>query len=196
MMFRDLVEKARSYRRFYASHTIADETLLDMIDIARITPSAANRQPIRYFYSNTALINEKIFPCLNWAGYLLDWEGPAEDERPSAYIMILTDSQFSSQVSFDQGIVAQTIQLSATERGLGACMIASFDKNKLKKAVDLPSDYEILLVIAIGKPNEKVVLLPVPMDGSIQYFRDDQSIHYVPKRKLEDVIVSSQTRDR
>ena len=182
-MFKDLVKRARSFRRFDNSHIICLETLHDIIDTAHWTPSAANRQPIGFFISNEKSKNDEIFPCLAWAAYLTDWQGPEPHEQPTAYIILFTDNQFAPHVNYDLGIIAQTIQLAATEKELGACMIASFDKNKLKKIVNLPEDNVILLVIALGKPVEKVVLEEVDRDASIKYYRDEQGVHHVPKKK-------------
>jgi nitroreductase len=187
-MFKDLVKKTRSYRRYDNTYEIADEVLMDLIDTARLTASAANRQPIKYLISNKKEHNDKIFPCLGWAGYLQDWAGPTTKEQPSAYIILFTEMQFSPHLSFDPGIVAQTIMLAAADKDLGSCMIASVNKNKLKKVVNLALEYEVLLVIAIGKPNETIVLEDVGADGSIMYWRDENSTHYVPKRKLQDIV--------
>jgi nitroreductase len=187
-MFKDLVKKARSYRRFDHFYKIADDILFDIIDTARLTPSAANRQPIKYIVTNEPIKNEEVFPHLRWAAYLQDWEGPAKDERPTAYIVLLADSQFTQHVNFDPGIVAQTIQLAAAEYDIGACMIASFDKNKLKRVFNLDDNTDILLVIALGKPNETIILKDIDSNESIKYYRDEQDRHHVPKRKLSDLI--------
>ncbi len=187
-MFKDLVKKARSVRRFINDYRIEDEVIYDILDTARLTPSAANRQPVKFFISNNQDLNNKIFPCVGWAGYLQDWVGPEPEERPSAYIILFTEMQFAPHLSIDPGIIAQTIMLAAAEKELGSCMIASVNKNKLKKIVHLPLEYEILLVMALGKPNETVVLEEVDETGSIKYWRDDKGIHHVPKRKLDDLI--------
>ena len=187
-MFKELVEKSRSYRRFDNSYLVSNEALIDIIDTARITPSAANRQPLKYIISNKKKHNDKIFPCLGWAGYLSDWNGPEALEQPTAYIILYSDKQFAPYLNFDPGIVAQTIMLSASEKGLGGCMIASFDKSRLRKAVNLSTEYEIILVIAIGKPTETVMLEEIGEDGSIKYWRDEKGNHHVPKRKLEDIL--------
>jgi nitroreductase len=187
-MFKDLVKKTRSIRRFDNRHKISDEIIYDIIDTARLTPSAANRQPVKFFISNNQELNDKIFPCIGWAGYLQDWVGPKPEERPSSYIVLFTEMQFAPHLNVDPGIIAQTIMLAAAEKDLGACMIASINKNKLKKIIKLPLEFEILLVIALGKPAETVVLEEVDETGSIKYWRDDKGIHHVPKRKLEDLI--------
>jgi len=187
-MFKDLVRKTRSYRRFDNTVQITEEMLKDIIDTARLTPSAANRQPIKYLVSNKKEINDKIFPCLGWAAYLTEWAGPTRKEQPSAYIILYSDMQFTPHLNVDPGIVAQTILLAATEKGLGGCMIASFDKKKLKRAVHLGLEYEFILVIALGKPTEEIVLEDVGEDGSIMYWRDENDVHHVPKRKLEEMV--------
>jgi nitroreductase len=189
MTLRDLVLKNRSYRRFHQD-AIDLETLKELVDLARLSASGANRQPLKYVLSCDAETNNKIFPCTRWAGYLSDWPGPAEGERPTAYVVILGDSEVSKSVGCDHGIAAQSIMLGATERGLGGCMIGSIDRATLRAELNIPERYEILLVLALGKPKEKVVLEDVGPDGDIKYYRDKQDAHHVPKRALEDIILS------
>lgn len=90
----------------------------------------------------------------------------------------------------DHGIAAQSILLGATELGLGGCMIGSIKREELRENLNIPEHLEILLVLAIGKPKEKVVIEPVAAEGNIKYWRDDQQTHHVPKRSLEDIIVN------
>jgi len=187
-MFKELVKKARSYRRFDSSFEISEEMLTDIVDTARMTPSAANRQPLKYMISNRKEINDKIFQCLGWAGYLQDWTGPTPKEQPTAYIVLFADMQFTPHLNMDPGIAAQTIMLAAAEKSLGACMIASINKSKLKKILRLALECEVLLVIALGKPNETVVLENIGEDGSIKYWRDEKSVHHVPKRALSEIL--------
>ena len=189
-MIRDLIIKNRSYRRFYQDAVIDRGILEELIDLARLSPSAANKQPLKYILSCNKRKNNQIFPNLAWAGYLTDWGGPAEDERPTAYIIMLCDTEISKSVSADQGIAAQSILLGAVEKGLGGCIIASIHKQEIRKALDIPRKYEILLVIAIGEPKETVVLETVGAEGDIKYWRDKDSVHHVPKRKLKDIILS------
>ena len=133
--------------------------------------------------------NNLIFPTLKWAGYLADWPGPAEGERPSAYIVILGDKDIVPQTGVDHGIAAQNILLGATEKGLGGCMIASIDRKQLRRGLEIPDRYDILLVIALGKPKETVVLETVGPDGDIKYWRDEDGVHHVPKRSLGEIII-------
>lgn len=187
-MFKDLVLKNRSYRRFYQDVPVSEETLRELVDLARCTASGANRQPLKYILSCDPAKNALIFPLLGFAGQLPDWHGPVEGERPAAYIIILLDTEIAKQTT-DHGIAAQTILLGATEKGLGGCMHGSAKKPEMMKALNIPEKYEILLVISLGKPKEKVVLETVGPDGKTSYWRDKDQVHHVPKRKLEDIII-------
>jgi nitroreductase len=188
-MFKDLVEKNRSYRRFYADYAIERNTLKELVDLARLSASAANRQPLKYILSCEKNKNDLIFPTLTWAGYLKDWRGPAEGERPSAYIVMVVDTEITKNYWCDPGIAAQNILLGATEKGLGGCIFASVKRDELRLALKIEEKYEILYVLAIGKPKEKVVLETVGSEGDIKYWRDSQGVHHVPKKPLKDIII-------
>ncbi len=188
-MLADLVRRNRSFRRFDDRETISRETLRELVDLARLSASGANMQPLKYILSCAPQRDEKVFPCLAWAGYLKDWDGPAEGERPSAYIVILGDKEIRSSFGIDAGIAAQSILLGAVEKGLGGCMIGSITGDELRDALDIPERYQILLVIALGKPSETVVLQETGPDGDIKYWRDEQGVHHVPKRSLDEIIV-------
>jgi len=189
-MLKDLILKNRSYRRFYEDFRIECETLKELVDLARLSASAANLQPLKYILSCDPEKNSLIFPHLKWAGYLKDWPGPQEGERPSAYIIILGDTEIAENFGCDHGIAAQSILLGATEKGLGGCIIGSVDRESLRKVLNIPERYEILLVIALGKPKEKVVIEEVGPDGDIKYWRDEKGVHHVPKRRLEEIILT------
>jgi nitroreductase len=188
-MFKSLVLKNRSYRRFHQDEPISRGSLRELVDLARLSASAANRQPLKYFLSCEPGQNAIIFPYLGWAGYLKDWDGPVEGERPSAYIVMLGDKTISANFGCDHGIAAQSILLGAAENGLGGCMIGSVRKPELAHSLRIPDNYEILLVIALGKPKETVVIEPLGPDGDIKYWRDAQAVHHVPKRALDDIII-------
>jgi len=188
-VLKDVVLRCRSYRRFAGDHIIDEDTMLDMIDHARLTASAANRQPLKYIFSVDPGINGRIFDTIKWAGYLPEWDGPVESERPTGYVIILGDRDVSENFFFDHGISGQTLMIAAAERGLGGCMILAFDRDELRSIFDLSDRYDILLVLALGKPVEKVVIEEIDPDDDIKYYRDPDGVHHVPKRKLSDLIV-------
>jgi nitroreductase len=188
-MIKDLIKKNRACRRYYEDFEIKRETLEELVDLARLSASAANRQPLKYILSCEKDKNDLIFPTLAWAGYLKDWPGPAEGERPSAYIVMLNDIEIIKNYWCDPGIAAQSILLGATEKGLGGCIFASVKRDEMRLALKIKERYEILYVLAIGKPKEKVVLETIGPEGDIKYWRDSQGVHHVPKRPLKEIII-------
>ncbi len=188
MNFRELILKNRSCRRFFESQTVEKAVLLDLIDFARLSPSGANLQPLKYIISNEPSINSQIFENLAWAGYLKDWPGPENGERPAAYIIILGDTEISKNFGCDHGIAAQSILLGATEKGLGGCMIGSIRRDRLRQKLQISHQYEILMVIALGKPKEEIIIEHAE-SGDIKYWRDEQGRHHVPKRSLDEIVV-------
>jgi len=191
MNIRELLTKNRTYRRFYNEVKISDDQLLEMIEMTRLSASAANLQPLKFKISYEALLNEQIFSTLKWAGYLPDWEGPIESERPVGYIIIFNDNDISKKSDIDVGIVSQAILLKATEMGFGGCMFGAIDKSKLSQILSIKNTekYSIKLVIALGKPKEIVKLIDSKINKSIKYYRDKKNIHYVPKREMVDVLI-------
>jgi nitroreductase len=188
-MLEEFVRRNRSYRRFDESFVVSRQTLLELVDLARLSASGANRQPLKYILSSDPETNARVFPHLAWAGYLADWPGPREGERPSAYIIALLDTAIAKSAGVDHGIAAQSILLGATERGLGGCIIASVQRQGLGEALSIDPRYEILLVLALGKPVEQVLVEPVGADGDIRYWRDEEGRHHVPKRSLDDIVL-------
>ncbi len=189
-MLRELVLKNRSYRRFDQSKPITKEVLLSFIDLARNSASGRNLQTLKYFISFDSETNAKIYPTLLWAGYLKDWDGPAEGERPSGYVIITEDTLIGKNLVHDQGIAAQTILLAAVEKGYGGCMIYSVKRNDLADALNIPTYLDIVLVIALGVPVEQVVLDNLQSKGDIKYWRDENQVHHVPKRELKDIVIN------
>jgi len=187
-MIAELIKRNRSFRRFYQNVEITENELLEMVENARLTPSGRNAQTLRYVLLHTPDKNALIFPTLAWAGYLTDWEGPEEGERPAAYIVILNDDTLSKTYFCDHGIASMAILLTAVEKGYGGCILGAVDRDALRIALNIPEQYSIVQVIALGKPAETVVIEPMA-DGNIKYWRDQQGVHHVPKRSLEDIII-------
>lgn len=189
MAIKDLILKNRSYRRFYQDVEISKAEILAFIDMARLSPSARNAQPLKYYISNEADSNAKIFPSLAWAGYLKDWPGPEEGERPSAYIVVMVDKTISENYYCDHGIATQSILLGAVEKGYGGCIIAAVKKAELRDVLQIPENLEILHVIALGKPKEEVVIEKIEGDN-FKYWRDENLVHHVPKRGIEELVIN------
>ncbi len=186
-MLKDLILKNRSYRRFYQDKEISLDQLSELVDLARLSPSARNAQPLKYILSNTPEMNNVVFKHLSWAGYLQSWNGPEEGERPSAYIIMVNDTSISSNFFSDNGIASQSILLGAVEKGLGGCIIGSVERLQLQRELNIPSQFKIVQVIALGVPKEEVVV--EELDKDHKYWRDIKEVHHVPKRSLSDIIL-------
>ena len=193
--FFDLVKQNRSCRRFDNSHKIDTTVLEQLVDLARHCASAANMQPLKYILCNDEDKNSDIYDCLGWAAYLKDWKGPVKEERPAAYIVIAGDCRISKNFWCDHGIAAQTMLLGARTMGLAGCMFGAINIKKLKAALNIADHFEIKLVIALGKPVEEVCIDDLGEDGSIKYWRDENKVHHVPKRKLSDLIAGTWKTD-
>lgn len=189
-MLRELVLKNRTYRRFFQAEKIERQTIMELIDLARLSSSGGNLQAIKYIVSNEESKNERVFKYLKWAGYLKDWGGPKEGEKPSAYIILLLDKNISANCFWDHGIACQSILLGAVEKGLGGCMFGAVDKEGLRAEFQIPAQYDILVAIALGMPKEIVELEEMGENGDVKYWRDEKEIHHVPKRKLEDMVLN------
>jgi nitroreductase len=188
MTLKELVLKTRSYRRFEESHQIDIKLIEDLIDLARLSASGANRQPLKYLIYNTPEECKRIFPYLAWAGYLTEWQGPDKGERPTAYIVILGDKSITDVFGVDHGIASQSIMLGAVEAGLGGCMIASIKRQELSEELNIPDRFEVLMVLALGKPVEKVIIDDIK-ENDVKYWRDSSGSHHVPKRGIKELIV-------
>ncbi len=185
MEIRDLIEKTRSYRRFDNTAPLSRETLLDILDASRLTPSGANLQSIRYLPvtapDEVGFITEKV----KWAAYLTDWQGPSEGEAPTAWVLLLSPSEKAAPM-IDLGITAQTILLSATALGYGGCMFLSIDRPAIAERLGVRDDMRIDLAIALGKPSEEVLLTEIGAGDDLRYYRDGNDRHVVPKLSLSD----------
>ena len=187
----EIIQKTRTYRRFDASKPVEPGTVANLIDLGRLGGSARNCQPWQYLIITAANHCEVVFPYLGWAGYLSDWKGPVESERPTAYILCyLNKSRLTGSVQeaiFDLGIATQNMLLGATSVGLGGCRIGAYSP-KLAEVFPQADHLELHHVIALGVPVEKVVIEECT-DNNIKYWRDTEQVHHVPKRTLADILL-------
>jgi nitroreductase len=189
--FLDLVRRTRSIRRFHQDRPVDLATLRGLIELARLSASGGNQQPLKYILSGAPAVNARIFPCLRWAAHLKDWRGPSDGERPAAYIVMLADTAIRTDCDRDLGIAAQSILLGAAATGLGGCMLVPADRRELERVLQPPPGLEMRLVIALGRPGEQVVIDPLPPGGDTRYWRDAAGVHHVPKRSLAEITVAA-----
>ena len=188
-MLKDLLIKNRSYRRFYQKERVSIDTLRELVGVTRYCASGRNAQSLKYVIVNSESWCEEIFRTLAWAGYLTDWQGPEEGEKPAAYIIQLNDKDISTNYFCDDGISAQSILLCAVEQGLGGCILRAFNRARIKEIIDMPENMDIIQVIALGKPKEEVIIEDIE-NGDFKYWRDENQVHHVPKRTLKEILIS------
>ena len=187
-MLKELLQKNRSYRRFFQNVRLTEAELRELVGLTRYCASGRNAQALRYRAVVDKKTCEQVFHTLAWAGYLKDWPGPEEGERPSAYLIQLLDTSIVENCLCDDGIQAQTILLGAVEKGYGGCIIKAFKNDALREILQLPEHLKIMYVLALGKPKETVVLEDMK-DGDFRFWREPDGSHHVPKRPLEDLLV-------
>ncbi len=183
-----IYEKITSRRtiRKYAQKDIPPEILRKCVDAARLSPSGANRQPLKYIVINDQTLAKEVFTTLKWAGYLPDYE-PSEHEMPRAYIVITLDKSIHESPGHDAGIAAMSISMVAYDEGIGSCILGAVDREKLKTILKVPNGLDIILVIALGYPAESPIADKMK-DGDTKYWLDKNRVLHVPKRSLEEVL--------
>lgn len=192
-MIRDIVIKNRSYRGFDGNVKIPHRTLVSFVDTARLVASGANVQPLKYQIADSQEKVGKLNALTKWAKMLKGVELPHKGMEPTSYIVIYVDSNINPNADAaktDVGIAAQTILLSAVEEGFGGCMLGNFNKADVTSAMGADESLVPALVIALGKPAETVKLVDVGADGKTAYYRDENDVHFVPKRQLDDILLT------
>ncbi len=183
----DLIITKRTVRRF-KQDPISDEIILKIMESARQAPSGANIQPVKYIVVKDKQMCEKVFVNTAWAGYLKDIGTPKEGERPVLYVVILTDKKLRTDgAKHDCGAAAQNMMLTAWEEGIGSCWIGALKRDNLREILEIDDIFEIDTVIAFGYKNEEVVSEDAIDD--IKYYRDENNVHHVPKRTLDELII-------
>lgn len=188
--YRELLKSDRSIRRFREEERIDTTQLESLVELTRYCASGRNLQPLRYRIVTAREECERVFPLLGWAGYLKDWPGPVEGERPAAYLVQCIDRELTSDCMCDDGLQLQAITLGAAAMGLGCCIIMSFNGDRLREELAIEERYEPLYVVAIGRPLEKVVIEDMaPGSEDIKYYRTTEGVHHVPKRQLPELLI-------
>lgn len=184
---KDLITQSRTTRRFDKDFEVTLGDLRELVELSRICSSAMNAQPLKYILVTKKDDVLKLARNSTWAGALPEWT-QGEDERPSAFIVVLNDKNLDGYAMFDAGASFAAISLGAKTKGLSVCPLASTDKEVCKRLFNIADNFEVLITIAVGKGAENIKLINAK-DGDIRYFRDEKQTHFVPKRTLEDIVI-------
>jgi nitroreductase len=175
----------RTIRKFQQK-AISDELLISFIKAASLAPSAANLQPCEYLYCNASAENDRLFPALKWAGYIRPHGDPGPDEKPAAYIIVLTNEEIkSSNAPIDAAAGMMNMILAAWEEGIGSCWLGAIDRARIKEIFQIPEHVTVFGVLALGYPLETPVI--EPFDKTLKYWKDSQGTLHVPKRNIINI---------
>ncbi len=183
----ELIRKRRTIRR-YQQKRIPFPDLKEIVDTGRLAPSASNLQPLEYIVIDDPDLVEQAFEMTKWAGYLPPASGrPPAGQTPVAFIIILINRDIRPNAGGqDVGAAAENMILTALEKGVGACWIASIDHAAMRNLLHIPDNYEIDSLLALGFPDEDPIA--EPMQDTIKYYKDSTGRLHVPKRTLESVL--------
>ncbi len=184
---KNLIQESRTTRRFKKDSSVDIKDLKEILDLARITSSAKNMQPIKYILVTDKNSVLQLAQTATWAAHLKDWN-QREDERPSAFILMLNDQMIDGFPMFDAGASFTAISLAAKSKGLATCPMASIDKELCKKLFVIPDCYDLMIGIAVGVGSENIKLIDTE-DFDTNYYRLEDETHCVPKRSLKQIIV-------
>ena len=188
MELNELIKGCRTYRRFL-QEPVDESIIREALENARIGNSAANAQPL-YYYAVTSEKNVKAMqPLVKWAAALPPELGrPKEGEEPTAFIVMVKRGKANTFSDIDVGIAARTITLTAWSYGVGSCMMGAIDVSKISELLKVPEEDHVQLVIALGRPDHTSTIVPIPEDGNMKYYIDEERNYYVPKRAFEDIV--------
>lgn len=189
MNFKELVMSNRTCRRYDNSKKVEMEKLVEFAELSRYIASGTNKQALRFVLINDEVGCERLYNDLGWAGYLKDWNGPIESERPTAYIVVVADTEYAKPMGEDLGIISQTITLAARSEGMASCIFKAFNPQVVAQSLELEEKYLPMIVVSVGYPVEEVVIDDIRVGEDIKYYRDENGVHHVPKIVLEDLIV-------
>jgi nitroreductase len=185
MTLYDTIISRRTIRRF-TQKPLDDEVVKKWVNAARLAPSAANLQPLEYVIVTDPSLCTQLFETLGWAAYLHPKWIPAQDERPTAYLVVLVKDPKNPYYKYDVGFAVENIVLAAEAEGVGTCVLCNIDKERIQQMFKIPSSLSVDMVVAIGYKAEKSVV--EELTESVKYWRDDKDVLHVPKRKLSDII--------
>lgn len=164
MEVKNAIEKRRSVRK-YKNRELSDFIINELIEAARLAPSAYNAQPTKLIILKSKEIKRKLeedkifkqsFVCE--APVIIVFLGD-----PNVYPKGRLEATYSnpSEIAGDVGavrdvsIAAQNLVLRAMDLGLGTCYIGLIAREKFKHLLNLPEDYVLPFAIIAGYPDEK-----------------------------------------
>ena len=180
----------RTVRQF-KQRPIPKPMLLRLINAARLSPSAANLQPLEFIIITDKDINAKIFSHLRWAGYITPYGIPSLNKRPVAYIAVLVNKAKAQPkyTPYDVGAAVQSILLTAWEQNIGCCWMQAINRGKIKEILNISKDYRLDSIISLGYRAESPIV--EKFKSSVRYWKDKKGRLHVPKRSIKQILHKS-----
>lgn len=183
----DAIVTRRTIRKFLQK-PIDREVLLKLLNAARLAPSAMNLQPCEYILVTDKALLDEVFSTVKWATYITPRGTPKEGERPVAYIVVLINTKKRAEGGeVDCAAAVENLILAAWGKGIGACWMGSVDRARIKEILDIPDHCKVNSIVALGYKAEQPVVEDV-INGDLKYWKDEEDILHVPKRRLEDIV--------
>jgi len=183
--------KRRTIRRF-KSKAVPYEILEKCVNAARLAPSAKNQQSLEFIIVDEAQLLGKVFGTLRFASAIKPAGYPPPEQRPMAYVVILSQNEIALKewVQCDVGFAAENMILAAMEEEVGSCCIGLIKTKELSQILNIPDDYTIELVLALGYPDEEPILDEITDNTTI--WEDKDAVLHIPKRKLTEILHRNQ----
>lgn len=186
----NFIKSRRTIRKF-TQEPLTQEQLKKYVDAARVAPSAANLQPLKYIVVQSSEMAEKMFPLVKWAGYLAPVYNPKEGERPTAYVVVCGDTTIRKDgYDMDVGAAVENMMLCALEDNVGACWMLSIDRNKIRELLNIDEHLAVSCVVAMGYLAERPKEAEVE-EGDIKYYLDETDTLCVPKYTMDEVVIKT-----
>ena len=182
MSFSEVIRTRRTIRQ-YQQKAIPYKELEDCVDAARLAPSARNSQPLEYVIVDAKDILKDMFSCMGFGGGISSFAG----KEPMAYVVVLVNKDLKGPwTAYDSGLAIENLCLAAWEKGIGSCILARINRDKIRQLLKIPDKFEIDLVVTMGYPAEKSVAEDMKGEAT-DYKRDEKGILHIPKRPLKKI---------
>ena len=149
-MILDIIKKRQSVRS-YLDREIPEELLNKVLEAGRLAPSATNRQPWKFIVVKDKELKKQLVPACKNQRFV--------GEASVVIVGCATDPSYKMgngdySYSVDLAIALDHISLQATDLGLGTCWIGAFYQDKVKEALDIPEDLNVVALMPLGYPKE------------------------------------------
>ena len=180
--------KERRTIRIFDQKAIKNKDLLQIIDCARLAPFGANIQSLKYKIVSDEKTRRAMFPYIKYAGYIPDWN-PKFEQTPTTFIVVVNDTKIKPTATTEcaSGAAIMSMCLGAKELGIDSCWLGAIDRKEIKTMLKLDEEYDITYLLGLGYPAQSGKA--VDMTDSIKYYFDKDKNVYVPKMRMEDVLI-------